>query len=195
MNAKFLKSAGLALMLGGLAACSSQKEPATQALAGVENSVAGIKADAQRFASERYAAVQKDVADLRASYDKKDYKTVVTNAPAVQKEVSELRDTTAAHRKEFEETTARATTAWNGFADEMPRYLETLQKKVDAKPKRRSDKGAPSEDALLLTNVRNLWADAGNLFTTGKPVEATARAEQARAKAQELAQKIGAKLD
>jgi hypothetical protein len=53
----------------------------------------------------------------------------------------------------------------------------------------------PSGDSLMLDNVRNLWADAGNLFSTGKPVEAAARAEEARAKAQELAQKLGAKLE
>ncbi len=110
---------------------------AGQALASLENAVAETKADAQRFAKEKYAAVEKSVADLKASFDKKDYKTVVTGAPGVQTQVSDLRDTIAARRKQFEETSARATTAWNGFADEMPRYLDTLQKKVDAKPSAR----------------------------------------------------------
>jgi len=156
---------------------------------------AEVKADAQRFASEQYAAAEKGVADLRASYDKKDYKTVVTGAPAVQKQISDVRDTIAARRKELEAASARATAAWNSFADEMPRYIDTLQKKLDATKKRKSDKGAPSENALLLDNVKNLWADASNLFTTGKPVDATKRAEEARAAAQELAQKVNAKLE
>ena len=47
----------------------------------------------------------------------------------------------------------------------------------------------------VLDNIRNLWADASNLFSSGMPVEASRRAEEARAKAQELAQKVNAKLE
>jgi len=194
MNAKSLKVLAAAAMLAALAACSSQKEPATQAISRVESSVAEVKADAERFASEQYASVQKSVADLRAAYDKNDYKTVVTNSPAVQKQVTDLRDTVAARRKEFEEASARATEAWNGFAAEMPRYIDTLQKRIEATT-RRKDRGSPTENSLMLDNIRNLWADASNLFSSGMPVEASRRAEEARAKAQELAQKVNAKLE
>lgn len=194
MNAKTLKFLAATALLALVAACSSQKEPATQALASVESSVAEVRADAERFASDQYAAVQRSVADLRASFDKKDYKTVVTNSPTVQKQVTDLRDTVAARRTEFEQASARATEAWNGFAAEVPRYLDTLQKRVEAVTKRR-EKGSPTENSLMLDNVRNLWADATNLFSAGKPVEASARAEEARAKARELAEKIGAKLE
>jgi len=120
---------------------------------------------------------------------------VVTGTPAVQKQVSDLRDTVATRRQEFEAASARATEAWNGFAAEMPRYLDTLQKRLDTTTRGRRKTQEPSGDSLMLDNVRNLWADAGNLFSTGKPVEAAARAEEARAKAQELAQKLGAKLE
>ena len=194
MNAKTLKMLAATAMLAALAACSSQKEPAEQAINRVENSVAAVQADAERFASEEYAAVQKSVADLRATYDKKDYKTVVTNAPSVQKQVSDLQATVAERRTAFEEASARATEQWNGFAADMPRYIETLQKRVEATTKRR-DRGSPTENSLMLDNVRNLWADASNLFNSGMPVEAARRAEEARAKAQELAQKVNAKLE
>ncbi len=194
MNTKSLGVLVTALGLTLLTACSSQKEPAGQAIAGLERSLAEVKADGERFASEQEAAVERKVADLKAANDKKDYKTVVANAPAVQKDISDLKVTIAAKRKEVEEANARATESWNGFTAEMPRYLDTLQKRVDAMAKRARNKG-PSEDSLLLTNIRNLWADAGNLFSTGKPVEASARAEEARAKARELAAKINAKLE
>jgi hypothetical protein len=177
-----------------LGACSSQKEPATQAVANLETSLAAVKADGERFASDASASVERKVDELRAALDKKDYKTVVARAPEVEKDISALRENVAVKRKELEEANARATETWNGFSAEMPRYLDTLQKRVDALAKRARNK-APSEDSLLLANIRNLWADAGNLFSTGKPVEATARAEEARAKAQELAQKINAKLE
>ncbi len=194
MNAKSLKFLAATALLALVAACSMQKEPATKALAGVESSVAEVKADGERFASEQYAAAQKAVADLRASFDKKDYKAVVTSSPSVQKQITDVRDTVAVRRKEFEEASAKATEAWNGFAAEMPRYLDTLQKKVESVTKRK-EKGAPTENSLMLDTVRNLWADATNLFSAGKPVDASRRAEEARAKAQELAQKIGAKLE
>jgi hypothetical protein len=196
MNAKPVRILAAALLLV-LAACSSQKEPATQAINNLESSVTELKADGERFAAEQMAAVERGVADLKASFDKKDYKTVVTNAPPVQKQVADLRESVAARRQEFEAASARATEQWNGYAAEMPRYLDTLQKRLDTMAKSRRNRSAqgPSEDSLLLDNVRNLWADAGNLFSTGKPVEAAARADEARAKAQELAQKLGAKLE
>lgn len=195
MNTRILKTAALATVMMVLAACNSQKEPASQALTGLESSISELKVDGERFASQQYEAAKKDVADLRASYDKKDYKTVVAGAPAAQKQVSDVRDTIAARRKEAEAASARATVEWNGFADEMPRYIDTLEKKLAAKRPRKADKGAPSGDALMLANVKNLWADANNLFTTGKPVDATKKAEEARAAAQELAQKVNAKLE
>jgi hypothetical protein len=195
MNAKPLGILAAALGLLALAACSSQKEPATQALASIESSVAELKEDGERFASEQVAAVERGVADLKAAFEKKDYKTVVTSSPTVQKQVSDLRDTVAVRRQEFEAASARATEQWNGYAAEMPRYLETLQKRLETMAKSRRRTQEPNEDSLLLDNVRNLWADAGNLFSTGKPVEAAARADEARAKAQELAQKLGAKLE
>jgi hypothetical protein len=194
MKAKPTRILATAVCLMLLAACSSQKEPATQAVAGLESSLTEVKADGERFAREQTANVEKAVADLKASLEKKDYKTVVTNTPAVQKQISDLHDAVATRRQELEAANARATETWNGFAAEMPRYLETLQKRLDVLSKRSKAKG-PSEDSLLLDNVRNLWADAGNLFSAGKPVDATARAEAARAKAQELAQKLGAKLE
>jgi hypothetical protein len=194
MNAKSLKVLVTAMGLLALAACSSQKEPATQALASIESSASELKADGERFAAEQWANVEKGVADLKASFDKKDYKTVVTTSPAVQKDISSLRDTVAARRQEFEAASARATETWNGLAAEMPRHLEALQKRLDVVTRQARGKG-PTEDSLMLDNVRNMWADASNLFSAGKPVEAATRAEEARAKAQELAQKIKAKLD
>jgi hypothetical protein len=195
MIAKPLRIVAVALSLLALAACSGQKEPANQAIASVESSFAEIKADSERFASEQAAAIEKRVAELKASLEKKEYKTVVTDAPAVQKEITDLRATVATRRQEFEAASARATDAWNGFAAEMPRYLDTLQKRIDVLVKQRKVAKGTSEDSLLLDNVRNLWADASNLFSAGKPVDAAARAEEARAKAQQLAQKLGAKLE
>ena len=195
MNAKPVRILALALSLLVLAACSSQKEPASQALANLESSVAELKADGERFAKEQAAAAEQGLANLKAAFDRKDYKTVVADSPAVQKQVSELRETVAARRQEFEAASARATESWNGLAAEMPRYLDTLQKRVDLLVKQRKVAKGTTEDSLLLDNVRNLWADASNLFSAGKPVDAAARAEEARAKAQELAQKLGAKLE
>src|SRR5690349_13164745 len=141
-----------------LAACSSQKEPATQAVANLESSLAEVKTDGARFASERSAAVERKVDELRAALDKKDYKTVTARAPEVQQDIAALRTEVTTKRQEFEVATARATETWNGYAAEMPRWLETLQKRVDALAKRSRSKD-PSEDSLLLANVRNLWAD------------------------------------
>lgn len=194
MKAKSGWIAGALLALA-LAGCSNQREPASQALAGLESSVAEFREDAERFAEEQHDALQERLARLRADFDNGEYKTVVTEAPEVQQSITELRDTVARKRREFEEASARATEAWNGFAAEMPRHIQTLERRLEQLVKQRRVGRGATEESLLLDNVRNIWSDANNLFTSGQPVEAAARAEEARASARELAQKLGAKLE
>lgn len=176
------------------AGCAAQKEPAMQALASVEASLAEVKDDATRFAKDKLEAVEAKMAELKASFEQKKYKEVVAGVPELQKQVTTLKEDVAAKRAEFEQATARATETWNGLAAELPAQVDKLQKRIDQLVKQRKvDKGV-TEDSLLLDNVKNLWADAGNLFASGKAVEAVAKGEEAKAKIVELAEKLKVKL-
>jgi hypothetical protein len=176
-----------------VAGCAGQKEPAEKALASVEASLAEIRDDASKFAKDQYEAVEAKVADLKGRIDKKEYKEVVVAVPEVTKEVGALKETVAAKKAEFELAAAAATEKWNAMGAEVPKIVASLQAKVDALAKRSKDK-SPSADSLALDTVKNMWADATNLFSSGMAVEAAAKAEEARAKALELATKLKVKV-
>jgi hypothetical protein len=176
-----------------VAGCAGQKEPAEKALASVEASLAEVRDDAVKFAKDQYDAVEAKVADLKARVEKKEYKEVVVAAPEVTKEVSALKETVTAKKAEFEVAAAAATEKWNAMGAEVPKIVASLQAKVDAMTKRSKDK-SPSADSLALDTVKNMWADATNLFSSGMAVEAAAKADEARAKAMELASKLKVKI-
>lgn len=175
------------------AGCAGQKEPAENAVASVEAALAEFKDDAVKFAKDQYEAVEAKIADLKAKVEKKEYKEVVVAAPEATKDVTALRETVAAKKTEFEAAVAAATEKWNALAADMPAIVAALQKKVDAMAKGKKDK-SPSADSLALDTVKNMWADASNLFSSGQAVEAVAKGEEAKAKAQELAATLKVKI-
>lgn len=175
------------------AGCAGQKEPAENAVASVDAALAEFKDDAVKFAKDQYEAVEAKIADLKAKVEKKEYKEVVVATPEVTKDVTALRETVAAKKTEFEAAVAAATEKWNALAADMPAIVAALQKKVDAMVKGKKDK-SPSADSLGLDTVKNMWADASNLFSSGQTVEAVAKGEEAKAKAQELAATLKVKI-
>lgn len=176
-----------------VAGCAGQKEPAEKALASVESSLAEFRDDAVKFAKDQYDAVEAKVADLRAKVERQEYKEVVVAAPEVTKEVTSLKEAVAAKKTEWEAAAAAATEKWNSMQGEVPKIVESLQARVDALAKRSRNK-TPTADSLALDTIKNLWADAGNLFSTGQAPEAVAKADEARAKAIELAEKLKVKI-
>lgn len=184
-----------ALLLLAVAACSGQKEPATQGMARVEATLAAVREDARRHASAELDAVEQRLAALRTEFEKQNYGAVAKALPELDQQLAALQETTAQRRREAEEADARARQAWSGLAAEIPRHIDTLQKRLDLLVRQRKVARGASAESLLLDNVRNIWADADNLFRVGQSQQAVTRAEEARAKARELAEQLGATLD
>ena len=191
---KRTSSAVAVVLLLFVAACANQKEPATQALASVESSLAEVRADAAKFAKDQLDAVESGIATLHAKLDKGEYKEVIADTPNVTKQVNSLKETVAAKKAEFQAAAAKATEEWNGLTAEVPGYVDVLQKRIDALVKSRKLEKGVSKETLDLDTVRNMWADAGNLFSSGQAVEAAAKAQEAKVKAQQLADTLKVKL-
>ena len=67
MQSRTVRAAAFAALLLGLAACASQKEPAEQAMAALEQKFAESSAEIQKYLPERHAELQKSIDSLRAS--------------------------------------------------------------------------------------------------------------------------------
>ena len=74
----------VALFAGlALAACVNQMEPAKKLIGDVEAAVIAAGADAQQYIPEQVTSVNQRLTELKEAFDKQDYKTVITGAPAL----------------------------------------------------------------------------------------------------------------
>jgi hypothetical protein len=71
-------------------ACVNQMEPAKNALDNIYVTLNSVATDAQKYVPDQFAQAQSKVAELTASYEKKDYTAVVVGAPAVLMQVKGL---------------------------------------------------------------------------------------------------------
>ena len=180
-----------------LAACSSQKEPAESAVARVEASLEGIRADAQQYASEQLQAVDTSVKRLKANLDKQDYSAVVTGAPSVASEVEALKTTVAQAKADAEADLAAAQSEWTELSASVPPLVEKLQARVDQLAKSRKypkgmDKAGFDTAKAGFETLKTEWTDAVADFDSGHPADAVRKARVAKAKAEELATQLEA---
>ena len=188
----------LAVLLAvALTACANQKEPAEKAVAQVEASLAQFRADAEQYATDELKGVDESITRLKEELANKNYKTVVMQTPTVASTVAALKDTVARKKAEAEEMLAAAQAEWTELNASVPEMVSKLQAKVDSLAKsRRMPKGldkagfeAAKQD---FENLKSSWAEAGAEFSSGMAADAVRRARAAKAKAEELMQKLGA---
>ena len=92
----FLSMALAALLL---VACANQLEPAKKAIADVEAAIAAAGPDAAQYIPDQLQAVTGQLADLKAKFDKKDYKGVIAAAPALLTQAQGLAGAAATARR------------------------------------------------------------------------------------------------
>jgi|SRR5580700_4747902 hypothetical protein len=141
---------GVAAML--LAACSSQMQPAQQALDQISNVVEAIPVDAVQYAPEQVANVKKKLSDLNASFDKKDYAGVLASAPTV---LSEAKSVSASATAKRDEAMKALAADWTELSASVPSLITSVQTRLDTLSK--SHRVAKGID---LTAAKSALADA-----------------------------------
>jgi DNA repair exonuclease SbcCD ATPase subunit len=174
-----------------LAACTSQKEPAENAVARVEASLDDFRADAQQFASEQLQTVESSVKRLKDNLEKKDYGAVVQGAPSVSSEVAALKAAVADAKANAEAMQAAAQSEWNDLSASVPPMVEKLQARVDQLNKTRKypkgmDKAAFEAAKSGFETLKTEWTEATAEFSSGHAPDAVRKARSAKAKAEEL---------
>lgn len=128
-----IRSTGLAkvcavtLLALAAAGCESQKEPAEQAVASLEQSLENAAAQAEKYVPDEVAAARAKVAEMKALLEKQDYKAVIAQAPAVSAELRKLVADSAIAKANF---TQQMTQAWTEYAKTLPQAISSVDDRI-----------------------------------------------------------------
>jgi hypothetical protein len=175
---------GVAALL--FAACSSQMQPARQAIDDISGAVAATSEDAAKYIPEQLSDVQHKLADMNAAYDKKDYATVLAEAPAVLTEAKGLPAAAAAKKDEIAKALAAE---WAQLSASVPQLVTSVKTRVEALSKsRRVPKDVNLSAAKSgLQDATVLWEQAQAASKDGNVAAAVAAAKDAKTKAEAAA--------
>jgi hypothetical protein len=176
-----------------IAACANQMEPAQKAIASIESAVAAAGADAEKYIPEQVAAVKSGVQGLKAAFDKKDYKAVITGAPAL---LSQAQGLAAAAAAKKDEVMAALNSQWTQFASDLPAAVGGIQARIDELSKAKTlpqgvDKAAVESANAGLAEAQTMWNEATASFSAGSLEDAIAKAGAVKAKVGELMSALG----
>jgi hypothetical protein len=183
---RFSQFAALAFVGLVLAACANQKEPAAAAISGIESAISTASADASKYVPDQLADVQSKFDALKDSFNKQDYKAVVTGAPAVLTAAQGLASAAAAKK---EEVLQALNGEWTTLAASLPNLVGAVKSRVDILSKSRKLPAGVDLTAAKsgLEEATSLWTKAQGAFSSGNIDEAVTTAKDVKAKAEAAA--------
>jgi len=163
------------------AACVNQMEPAKNALDNINATLKSVSAEAQKYVPEQFAQAQSKAAALTASFEKKDYATVLARAPGVLSEVSGLAGAAAAKKDEMVKALGNE---WRSLAASVPQSLSAVQSRIDDFSKtKKVPKGVDLAAAKsALADATSAWDKAKDAFKSGNPEDAVTAGKDAQGK-------------
>ena len=190
-----LLSLAAAFVIG---ACSSQKDPADQAIKGTETALAAVRDVAQKYAPDQLKAVDSQIAAAKDSFGKGDYAGVLASAPKITAAIGDLKSAAAAKKAEAEAALAKAKDDWAAASAELPKMVEAIQSRVNTLSKSRSLPAGVTKDGLAsaksgLDGLKSSLSDATNAATSGDFTAAMAKAGDLNANAAAIMKSIGMK--
>ena len=185
--------AALAAAILGLAGCGSQKEPAEQAMAAIEKTLADSGAQMQKYLPERYEAIDAKIKALRDAMAQEQFGLVVTDAAGV---TDELRRTVADAMIERAKIRAAMETEWTTLIESMPGMVAAVDRKLavqGSRPPKGMDKDAWKALVESYDAARESWGKAAAEMTTAN-FEATVLAgREAKTKIAGIMETLGLK--
>jgi hypothetical protein len=189
-------AAGAAAML--MLACSSQKDPAEQAIANIDSSLDTIHDTAAKYSPDTLKSVEAQVSTLKQSFAKGDYSGVLAAAPAVTTAVKALRQDAQTKSSEADAALAKVKQQWRTLTYEVPKLVADLHTQMDTFSKGRGlPKGvskasfASAKDGVASLDA--MWSDANNTVSTGDYAGAVTKGQAVKDKATELMHTLGIK--
>ncbi|MGQ0429739.1 MAG: hypothetical protein ACT4UQ_07405 [Gammaproteobacteria bacterium] len=116
-----------------VAGCASQKEPAEQALAGIEQTLETSGAQLQKYLPERYQEIEAKVKALRDAIAQEKFGDVVADAPAVADELRRAVADSAIRRAQMR---VEIEAEWAELINSMPAMIAAVDRKIAVQGRR-----------------------------------------------------------
>jgi len=179
-----------------LVGCAGQKEPAEKAFASAQAALATIHDAAQKYAPDQLQAVETQLAGVKDSLAKGDYKGALDAAPALTTAISSLKDTADAKQKDAEAAAAAAKDAWGPLSTDVPNMVAAIQSRVEVLSKSHHLPKGVSKDGLAsaksgLDSMKAAWSDASNSAAAGDFTSAVGKAQAMKAQAADIMKSLG----
>ena len=173
----------IALILAAfvVAGCANKMAPAQKSIADIEAAVTAAGEDATKYVPDQVQAVNDQLTNLKAMFDKKDYKGVLAAAPAV---LTQAQGLTAAAAAKKTETMDMYAGEWSNLSSSVPQAVAAIQSRVDILSK--SKKLPAGMDAATLDNVKTSLAEANSTWAQATQAQAAGDLEQAVTLAQQV---------
>ena len=171
--------------------CANQKAPAEQAVQSAETALAEVREMAQKYAPDQEQAVEAQLAAMKDSLAKGDYKGVLAAAPAVTSAISSLKDAATAKKADADAAQAKAKDAWAGMSTDAPQMVAAIQSRVDTLSKSKHLPQGMTKDTLDaaksgLDSLKAMWSDASNAAAAGDYTTAMGKAQALKDKGVEI---------
>jgi hypothetical protein len=189
-------AAGVAAML--MFACSSQKDPAEQAIAKIDGALDAIHDTAAKYSPDTLQQVQGQVTSIKQSFAKGDYAAVLAAAPAVTTALTNLKQDANAKSAEADAALAKVKQQWRNLTYEVPKMVADLHTKVDSLSSSKSLPKGVTKSSLAsakdgVTSLDAMWTDANSAVSSGDYAGAVTKGQAVKDKATELMHTLGIK--
>ncbi|HYQ48626.1 MAG TPA: hypothetical protein VEP69_06135 [Thermodesulfovibrionales bacterium] len=186
---KYLWISVAVLFAFSLAACSSGKAPAEQAIKAAEEAFNAAKAEAVKYVPDQAMAVEDALNAAKDSFAKKDYAAAASAAAGVAAKAKELVAAAAAKKDEL-------TKSWGELSGGLPQMLDSIKNRVDSLSKSKKlpanlDKTKLEEAQSGLADVNKVWEEANGAFKEGNLAGAVTKANAVKEKAAEIMSTLG----
>ena len=187
---KSLLAAAVATVL--FIGCTNNEEPARQALAAAEASLAEVRVDAAKYAPEELQGAEARLAKAKQDLAKEEYKDVLGDATQLTKEAATIKEVVVSKQTQD----VAATHEWETLSEEVPKMVQAIESRVDtlsgsSKLPKDVDKEAFEAAKATLESMKSLWAEASAAFDAGNAVAAADKARQVQAKGEKVFSELG----
>ena len=163
----------LALIVAATPGCS-QKDPAAEAIAAAEQSLADVHESAMKYLPDQYDVIKADLEKARKAFEEQKYADALAAVKTIPARAQQLGEDAATAK---EAATAQLTETWNALSGSIPERLAQLEARLAELGKLRQLPAGIEQKSINIAEssvewARKEWDEASGAFAAGKLEEA-----------------------